>query len=206
MSLILYTNPMSRGRIARWALEETGEAYETQIVTYGPAMKAPGYLAINPMGKVPALAHNGGFVSETPAILAYLADSFPAARLAPPPASPLRAAYYRWLFFCAGPLEAAITDQALGAVVPPEKAGFCGYGSMALTLDVLEKAVSAGPFLAGDEFSMADLYLAGHLSFGLRFGTIPPRPAFEDYAGRMMSRPAAQRANALDEAAMPPPT
>jgi glutathione S-transferase len=204
MSLMLYTNPMSRGRIARWALEETGAPYEVRILQYGPEMKSAEFCAINPMGKIPALSHDGTIVTETPAIVAYLADAFPEARLAPPVNSPLRGPYYRWLFFAAGPLEAATTDRSINVEIPPEKCAFVGYGSMALTLDVLEKAVSTSPYLLGDEFSAADLYLASHLGFGLRFGSIEARPAFQDYIGRTMSRPAAQRANALDDAVMPP--
>ena len=111
-SLILYTNPMSRGRIARWMLEEIGAPYRTEIVEFGPTMKAPEYLAINPMGKVPAIRHGETVVTECAAICAYLADAFPDADLAPPLAE--RGAYYRWLFFAAGPLEAAITDRDLG--------------------------------------------------------------------------------------------
>lgn len=204
MSLTLYTNPMSRGRLARWALEETGAAYETKIVEYGPPMKCEEFRAINPMGKIPALDHDGTIVTETAAIAAYLADAFPDAKLAPPPASKLRGPYYRWLFFCAGPLEAAVTNRSLGVEVPPDKAAFCGYGTLALTLDVLEKAMNSGPFLLGDEFSMADLYLGGHLNFGMMFGTIEARPAFSEYTGRLMNRPAALRATALDDAAMKP--
>ncbi|MCB1997184.1 MAG: glutathione S-transferase, partial [Rhodoferax sp.] len=123
-ALTLYTNPQSRGRIARWMLEETGQPYETVVVDYGPAMKAHDYRAINPMGKVPALKIGDTVVTEVPAILATLADAFPDAGLAPPPAE--RGAYYRWLFFAAGPLEAAITNRALGVTVPPEKQGFVG--------------------------------------------------------------------------------
>ena len=203
MSLILYTNPMSRGRIARWALEETGVPYETKIVEYGPAMKGPEFCALNPMGKIPVLCHDGVTVTETAAIIAYLADAFPAAKLAPPPGSPLRGPYYRWLFFTAGPLEAAITNKSLNVEVPAERAGFVGYGSLPLVLDVLEQAVSAGPYLAGDEFSAADLYVAAHIGFGLQFGTIAPRPAFVAYAGRMTARPAFIRASAQDDALMP---
>jgi len=205
MSLILYTNPMSRGRIVRWALEETGVPYETKIVEYGPAMKSAEFCALNPMGKIPVLCHDGVPITETAAILAYLADAFPQASLAPLPASPWRGPYYRWLFFAAGPLEAAITDKSLNLAIPPDKSAFVGYGSLELTLDVIENAVSATPYLAGDSFTMADLYLAAHLGFGLQFSTIAPRPAFQDYVARQMSRPAAQRANALDDAAMPRP-
>jgi glutathione S-transferase len=204
MSLVLYTNPMSRGRIARWALEETGAPYEARVLQYGPEMKAPQFCALNPMGKIPVLCHDDTIVTETAAIVAYLADAFPETELAPPVHSPLRGPYYRWLFFAAGPLEAATTDKSLNVDIPPEKCAFVGYGSMALTLDVLEKAVSASPYLLGETFSAADLYLASHLGFGLRFGSIEARPAFQVYIARTMSRPAAHRANTLDDAAMPP--
>jgi glutathione S-transferase len=206
MSLTLYSNPMSRGRIARWALEEIGAPYDFRTVDYGPSMKGPEFCALNPMGKIPVLCHDGTTVTETAAILAYLADVFPQADLAPPPGSTERGAYYRWLFFGAGPLEAATTDKTLGVEVPPEKSPFVGYGSFALVLDVLEQAVSANPYLAGGKFSAADILIASQLGFGLRFGTIAPRPAFQDYTARLLSRPAAQHANALDDALMPAQT
>ena len=96
--LVLYTHPMSRGRIVRWMLEEVGQPYRTELVDYGTSMKAAEYLAVNPMGKVPTLRHGNTVVTECAAICAYLADAFPAADLAPPPASPMRGPYYRWLF------------------------------------------------------------------------------------------------------------
>ena len=114
--LVLYTNPMSRGRVARWMLEEVGQPYKTEIVDYASTMKSPAYLAINPMGKVPALRHGDVVVTETPAICAYLADAFPQARLAPPPGHRLRAPYYRWLFFAAGPNDEA--DGLYGRIDP----------------------------------------------------------------------------------------
>src|SRR5579863_1352119 len=110
--LVFYTNPMSRGRVIRWMLEEVGQPYRTEVLDYATTLKAPEYLAINPMGKVPALRHGDTVVTETAAICAYLADAFPAAGLAPPPGHKLRAPYYRWLFFTAGPLEAALSNKA----------------------------------------------------------------------------------------------
>ena len=139
--IVLYTHPMSRGRIVRWMLEEIGQPYRTEVLDYGTTMKAPAYRAINPMGKVPAITHGGTVVTESPAILAYLADAFPAAALAPRPGDKLRGPYYRWLFFAAGPLEAAAMDKALGVVVPEKMKGMAGYGSMADVLDTLESAV-----------------------------------------------------------------
>ncbi|CAN5801042.1 glutathione S-transferase family protein [soil metagenome] len=203
-TLTLYTNPMSRGRIARWMLEEVGAPYDTVLVDYGAPMQGAAYRAVNPMRKVPALVHERAgarsTVTECAAICAYLADAFPAAGLAPP--LPGRGAYYRWLFFAAGPLEAAVTNAALGVEVPPDKRGFVGYGDLAAVTDTLEQAVSAAPHVAGDAFSAADVYVGSHVGWGLQFGTIERRPAFEAYWSRLEARPAHSRAAGLDDAAM----
>ncbi|TXN33160.1 glutathione S-transferase family protein [Methylobacterium sp. WL19] len=196
--LILYTHPMSRGRIVRWMLEAVGRPYRAEILDF-TALKQPAYLGINPMGKVPALRHGESVVTECAAILAYLADAFPDAGLAPPSGSAERGAYYRWLFFAAGPVEAAVLNTALGIDVPPERKGMAGYGSMAEVLDTLEGAVSGTEYLAGGRFSAADLYLGSHLGWGMQFGTIPRRPAFEAYVGRLYARPAALRASEIDD-------
>jgi glutathione S-transferase len=198
--LVLYTNPMSRGRIARWMLEEVGQPYRTEVLNYASTMKAPAYRAINPMGKVPALRHGDAVVTETAAICAYLADAFPQASLAPPSGSKLRAPYYRWLFFTAGPVEAALTNKALGFEVPPDRERMMGYGNIAQTLDTLEAAVSRSEYLVGDSFTAADLYVGSHIGFGLMFGTLEKRAAFEKYWQRVSSRPACLRAKELDDA------
>lgn len=198
--LVLYTNPMSRGRIARWMLEEIGQPYRTEVLNYASTMKAPAYRAINPMGKVPALRHGDAVVTETAAICAYLADAFPQASLAPPSGSKLRAPYYRWLFFTAGPVEAALTNKALGFEVPPDRERMMGYGNIAQTLDTLEAAVSRSEYLVGDSFTAADLYVGSHIGFGLMFGTLEKRAAFEKYWQRVSSRPACLRAKELDDA------
>ena len=198
--LVFYTNPMSRGRIVRWMLEETGAPYRTEIIEFGPAMKSPGYLAINPMGKVPALRHGETIVTETGAICAYLADAFPEAGLAPPPGSAERGSYYRWMFFGAGPLDGAITNKSLGFEPPAERRGMVGYGSMPLLADALEKAVSASDYLVGGKFSAADLYLGAQLGWGMMFGALERRPAFEAYWERIKDRPAAIRARDIDDA------
>jgi glutathione S-transferase len=199
MKLTLYTNPMSRGRMVRWMLEEIGQPYDTEIVPYGAGMKAPEYCAINPMGKVPALRHGDMVMTETAAIIAYLADAFPEARLAPPPASAMRGPYYRWLFFAAGCVEAAITNKALGFAVPAERERMVGYGNFEAVMEVLEAAVSKSAYLLGDEFSAADVYLGSQIGFGLRFGSIDKRPAFEAYFAQMQARPALQRAAGIDD-------
>ena len=198
--LILYTNPMSRGRIARWMLEETGQPYKMEVLDYATTMKAPAYLAVNPMGKVPALRHGDAVVTETAAICAYLADAFPQCRLAPPPGHHLRAPYYRWLFFTAGPVEAAISNKALGFVVPPERERMMGYGNITQVMTALEQAVSRSDYLVGDSFTAADLYVGSALGFGMMFGTIEKRPAFEQYWQRLAARPACVRAKELDDA------
>lgn len=201
--LVFYTNPMSRARIARWMLEETGAAYRTVQLEYGTTMKSPEYLAINPMGKVPAITHRGVAVTEAAAICAYLADAFPEAELAPSVTDPLRGTYYRWLFFAAGPLESAVTAKSLGLLAPAERKGMVGYGSYEDVMDALETAVGNGPFILGERFSAADLYVGAQLGWGLMFKTIEPRPAFQAYSARLRERPAARRAAELDDAAMP---
>ena len=201
--LVFYTNPMSRGRVVRWMLEEVGQPYRTEILDYASTMKAPAYLAINPMGKVPALKHGDAVVTETAAICAYLADAFPAAGLAPPPGDNRRAPYYRWLFFGAGPLEAAWTNDAMGFVLPPGKERMAGYGSFAAVLNVLEGVLSGTRYLAGDGFTAADLYVGSQLGFGMQFGMIEKRAAFEEYVGRISQRPAAVRAKQIDDELTP---
>ncbi len=202
--LVFYTHPMSRGRTVRWMLEEVGQPYRTELLDYGTSMKAAAYLAINPLGKVPALRHGETTVTESAAICAYLADAFPAAGLAPDQGNPLRGSYYRWLFFAAGPLEAAATNKALGLNVPPERERMVGYGNMAQVLDLLEAAVSPGPYLVGETFSAADLFLGAQLGWLMMFGVVEKRPAFEAYSNRLSERPAAVRAKAIDDALMPP--
>jgi glutathione S-transferase len=198
--LVLYTNPRSRGRMARWMLEEVGQPYRTEVLDFGTTMKAPAYLAINPMGKVPALRHGEAVVTEVAAICAYLADAFPQANLAPPPGDRLRAPYYRWLFFAAGPVEAAVSNKALGFAVPPEREGTMGYGSLERVMKVLEDAVSRADYLVGGRFSAADVYIGSQIGFGLMFGTIEKRPAFQQYWQRLGARPAYTRARELDDA------
>jgi glutathione S-transferase len=198
-TLTFYTNPMSRGRIVRWMLEEVGQPYETVVLDYASTMKAPEYLKINPMGKVPAITHGDAVVTECAAICAYLADAFPQAGLAPPPGDKARAAYYRWMFYGAGPVEAMASNHAMGWVAPEEKRGTIGYGSREQVLDALEHAVSQSEYLAGANFSAADVYTGAQIGWGMQFGTMEKRPAYEAYVGRIMGRPAAVRAREIDD-------
>jgi glutathione S-transferase len=197
-TLTFYTNPQSRGQIVRWMLEEVAAPYETVLLDYGTTMKEPAYLAINPMGKVPAIKHGDQVVTECAAICAYLADAFPGAGLLPDAAH--RGAYYRWMFFASGPTEQAIINNALGVVVPPERSMMVGCGSFDAMVDALEGAVIDRPYIAGDHFSAADVYVGSQIDWGLSFGTLPKRPAFEAYAAPFRERPAYRRAKLLDAA------
>jgi glutathione S-transferase len=196
-SLVFYTNPRSRGRIARWMLEEIGAPYRTEVVEFGPPMKSADYLSINPMGKVPAILHEGAIVTEAAAVCAYLADAFPDAGLAPPTSA--RADYYRWLFFAAGPVEAAITNKALKLEIPSDRQGMVGYGNFELVVETLAAAVSQHPFIAGDAFSAADVYVGSQVGWGLQFGTLPQRPEFQRYWDKLSNREAYRRATELDD-------
>ncbi|MBD8638983.1 glutathione S-transferase family protein [Sphingomonas sp. CFBP 13733] len=200
MTLTLYSNPMSRGRIARWMLEETGVAYDTVMLDYATTMKAAPYLSVNPMGKVPAIVHDGHVVTECGAICAYLADAVPEAQLAP--TADERADYYRWLFYAAGPLEAAITNRSLGVVPTETQQRMVGYGSFEAAIAGLEHAVAAHPYIAGERFTAADVYVGAQVIWGLQFGTMPKLAAFEAYAARLTERAAYRRAAALDDDAM----
>jgi glutathione S-transferase len=194
--LTFYTNPQSRGQTVRWILEEIGEPYETQILDYGTTMKAEPYLSINPMGKVPAIAHNGKIVTEVAAICCYLADAFPQAGLAPDPAD--RADYYRWFFFTSGPVEAAFTARAMGWEVPDGRQVMAGFGTYETAMNTLEKALTGKQFIAGNRFTAADLFVGAMVNFMLQFKLLDPRPVFSDYAARMTDRDAFRRARDID--------
>lgn len=199
--LIFYTNPMSRGRIARWMLEECGASYETRVVAYGPEMKGPAYRAINPMGKVPALEDGGTVITEGAAICCHLAERFPEAGLIPAPGA--RGAFYRWMFFAAGPLEAAVVNRSFGFELPddPEARGRAGWCSLEEEADILAALLSDGrEWLLGVSFSALDVYLGSQIAWGRQFGTLPERAGFDGYIDRIMSRDAAVKARSLDDA------
>src|SRR5688500_16586075 len=145
MALKFYTNPMSRGQTVRWMLEEVGEPYETEILDYKTTMKAEPYLSVNPMGKVPAIEHRGKVVTEVAAICCYLADAFPAARLAPPTED--RGDYYRFIFFASGPIEAAFSNKAAGWEPTPERQRMFGYGNYDLAIDTMGKMLEGRTYI-----------------------------------------------------------
>ena len=196
--LIFYTNPQSRGQTVRWMLEEIGAPYETVLLEYGTTMKSAEYMAINPMGKVPAIIHKGTVVTEAPAICAYLAEALPDAGLKPD--SDGLADYFRWLFFAAGPIEAAFSNQAAGFVPPEDKRAMFGYGHFDLAIETLEGAVTGKRFIAGNSFSAADVYVGSMINFLMMFGLLAPRPGFTDYVSGLTERPAYIRAKAIDAA------
>ena len=198
MTLTLYTNPMSRGRIARWMMEEAGQPYETVYLDYATTMKRPPYTDLNPLGKVPTLVHDGRVITEYAAICAYMADTFPEAGLLPAD----RSSYYRWLFFGAGPLEGAVILKALGAEVPDNKRGMVGFRDLDTMADLIDGWLARHEYLAGDSFSACDVATGSQIGWGLRFGTIPTRPAIAAYWEKINNRPAAIRERQADDAAI----
>ncbi len=197
--LIFYTNPQSRGRIVHWMLEELGEPYETQWINYGEEMKSAAYRAVNPMGKVPAIRHNGAVITETPAICTYLAMQFPEKKLIPSQGDPRLADFTRWMFFAAAPLEMATTARSLGWEVAKEREGMVGFGNYVEAINALDLALAKGPYICGEQFTAVDVYLGSALMWGMQFGTIDKRDLFVQYVSRLTSRPAALNANRLNE-------
>lgn len=199
---LFYTNPMSRGQIARWALHEAGADYEEVLIEYGPGMASNEYRAINPMGKVPALVHRHGdhthVVTEGAAICHYLAEMHEGADLLPHTHE--KADYFRYLFFAAGPVEQAVTANSMGwsAGGDPQREGMAGFGSFDRTVDALEAMLTGRDFVCGDRFTMADVYVGSQAIWGTQFKTLPHRDAIAAYAERCAARPAYAEAKAID--------
>jgi glutathione S-transferase len=198
-NLTLYHAAPSRSSIARWMLEEIGEPYDLHLLSLAKGeQQAPDYLAVNPMGKVPALKHGDTVITEAAAICTYLADEFPQARLNVPVGDPRRGAYLRWLFFAPSCIEPAITDRAFPRKEEPRR-GMLGYGDFDTVMAVVAAAVEPGPYLMGEQFTAADVVLGSTLRWGMMFGILPKRPEFVAYVGRLEQRPALKRAVALDQ-------
>ena len=199
--LTLYHAAPSRSSVALWMLEEIGEPFEVKLLNLNNGEnRQPSFLAINPMGKVPSIRHGDTVVTEAAAICAYLADAFPHAGLAPPPTSRERGPYYRWLFFAAGPVEAAVMDKALGFEIPPEREGMVGYGNIERALAAAEGQLYRSEYIAGDRFTASDVYVGSMIGWGMMFRGVDKRPAFERYWALVSARPAAARAKAIDDA------
>jgi glutathione S-transferase len=198
-SLTLYHAAPSRSSVVRWMLEELGQPYDLHLLdlTKGE-QKVPDFLAVNPMGKVPALKHGDAVITEAAAICAYLADEFPEAGLSVPIGDPRRGAYLKWLFFGPSCIEPAITDHAFPRKEEPRR-GMLGYGDFDTVMDVVAKAVEPGPYLMGEQFTAADVIVGSQLRWGMMFNLIPKRPEFVAYVGRLEQRPALQRAVAKDQ-------
>ena len=189
----LYSNPMSRGRTVQWLLDELGAPYDLKVLDLAKSeQKAPEYLAINPMGKVPAIVHRGVVVTEAAAICVYLADAFPQAGLAPKLDDPKRGTYLRWMFFGVGCFEPAVMDKMFGR--PPfERPGAISYGTYETMLATLATALTPGPWILGSRFSAADVFVGSQIHYALMTKGIEPTPVFQAYADRIAARPALQK-------------
>ncbi len=196
--IIFYHNPQSRSQMVRWMIEEAGAPHRVVPIDFAKnEHKAPAFLALNPMGKLPTIVHRGTVVTETAAIIAYLADTFPQAGLAPAPGEPARGAYYRWLFFGAGCFEPALLDKMMKRPEVERKSAV-GWGSYDDVLATLKKALATGPYLLGEKFTAADLYIGSELNFAVMFGApgLKGEPVIDAYLARLTARPAFQRAMA----------
>ena len=199
-SLTLYHASPSRSSITLWMMEELGEPYDVHLLSLDKGEnRAPAYLAVNPMGKVPAVKHGDTVITEVAAICTYLADAFPAAKLNVPIGDPRRGPYLKWLFFGPSCIEPAVTDRAFPRKEEPRR-GMLGYGDFDTTMNVVADAVAKGPWLMGAQFTAADVVVGAHIRWGTMFKMIPERKEFADYAARIAARPAAQRAEAKDKA------
>ncbi|MCF8710210.1 glutathione S-transferase family protein [Rhizorhapis sp. SPR117] len=193
--IIFYHNPRSRAAMVHWMLEECGADYELRPIDFEKGdHKSPEFLAINPMGKIPAVVVDGTVITETPAIIAWLADAYPAAKLAPPVGSPERGTWYRWLFFGGSCFEPALSDRMFNRP-SPENAAALGWSSFEVVLTTLAKALDPGPYLLGEDFSAADLYIGSELNWAMMFGApgLKDKPVFTAYVDRLTARPAYQR-------------
>lgn len=204
-SITLYTNPQSRGRIARWMLEKIGVPYDVKVMEYGSDIKSPEYLKLNPMGKVPTLTFNDSVITEVVAICTFLAEQFPEKGLAPALDSSARGSYYRWLFFIAGPMEMATSAKAFGWEINDKTAMSIGCGRIQDTLNTIEQTLAKQPYLCGDQFTTADLLMSSYLGWEMMMKVLEPTPVFSEYVERCHQREAAQLANQLDDALMEEP-
>jgi len=178
--------------------EEIGEPYDLHVLNgQRHEQREPDYLAVNPMGKVPALRDGDTVITEAAAICAYLADEFPDRKLNVPVGTPQRGVYLKWLFFGPGCIEPAVTDRAFPRK-EEARPSMLGYGDFDTVMDVLAAAVKDRPYLMGDAFTAADLVVGSHLRWATAFKLIPERAEFSAYLARFADRPALRRAEARD--------
>jgi glutathione S-transferase len=199
--IVFYHNPMSRGRMVHWMLEEVGVPYRVELLSFDKGEnKKPAFLAVNPMGKIPTIVHRGTVITETGAIIAYLADEFPTAKLAPAIGEAARGSYLRWMFFAQGCIEPAIIDRMLSRP-PVDKPTALGYGNYDDVVHAVETALTPGPYILGSRFSAADVYIGSQLGFGMMMKSLDPRPLFQSYLGLLAQRPAYKRFTESDKLA-----
>lgn len=199
LPLVHYHAPNSRSASVLWLFEELGNPlHETKILNLSKGdHKTPAYMAINPMGKVPAVVHGDTVITEAAAIAIYLADIFPKAKLAPEIGDPARGTYLRWIVFNQAAVEPAITDLALKR--EPGSPSLMPYGTYDATIDALTGALAKGPYLLGERFSAADVIIGSGVRWMLLFKLLPERREFTSYVERLMQRPALQRAIEKDK-------
>src|SRR5262249_43499297 len=197
--LTLYHAVPSRSSIVHWMLEELGQPYEIHLLSLKKGeQREPAYLAVNPMGKVPALRHGDAVITEAAAICCYLADEFPDARLNVPVGDPRRGPYLKWLFFGPSCIEPAITERAFPRKEPASRSTL-GFGDFESVMHMLTQATAAAsPYLMGEHFTAADVVIGSALRWGMLFRLIPERPEFVAYVGRLNERPALRRATQKD--------
>ena len=198
-AVIFYHNPMSRGRMVHWMLEECGAPYDVHLIDFNKGQnKTPAFIAVNPMGKLPTIVHKGVVITEVGAIIAYLADEFPKAGLAPAIHDAKRGAYLRWMFFGAGCVDQALIDKMFSRP-PPERPMALGYGNFTDTMNAITGAISKSPYLLGETFSAADLFISAQLGWGMMMKAVEPTPEITAYVKRCTSRPAQARVMAQGE-------
>ena len=200
--IVLYTHPQARGRNVVWMLEECGAEYETVLMNFGEDLHSPAYLAVNPMGKLPALKYGDTVITEASAIITFLADLFPQALLAPAQVDGQRGEYYRWLFYTASSVEAALMEVAFQFPIQPAMRKSLGYGSMEQVIATLDRQLSKQSYLLGEHFQSCDLLLAGLLMFAIRTGTLSPTPNMQAYLARITERAAYQKMLQIGEKQM----
>ncbi len=197
--LTLYHASPSRSSVVLWMLEELGEPYDVKMLKLSEGdQQKPDYLAINPMGKVPALQHKGVTITEAAAICTYLADAFPQKNLNVPIGDARRGPYLKWLFFGPSCFETAVIDRAAPRKEEARRA-MLGYGDFDSVMNVVAKAVEKGPWILGEQFTAADVVIGSNVRWSTMFKLVPERPEFSAYAARIAARPAAQRADAKDK-------
>src|SRR5437762_7711731 len=186
--LTLYHASPSRSSIVLWMLEEVGEPYDVHLLSFAKGEnRAPDYLALNPMGKVPALRHGDTVITEVAAICTYLADEFRTAKLNVPVGTPRRGVYLKWLFFGPGCIEPAVTDRAAPRKEEARRS-MLGYGDFETTMNTVAAAFEKGPYLMGEQFTAADVVVGSHIRCGTMFKMIPERPEFAAYSARIAAR------------------